>query len=114
MAGFVDYSHPALPETQIELIPAIEHSIPRDGRYKLLTVSGTVVELIREAMSTSLTLFHLLAWSNWGLAIPGAGGTRQRRPGPPLTETIFVPESVRIVLAPYFKQSARPPRKLIT
>src|SRR5882724_6921047 len=80
MACLVDYSHPALTESPIELIAAIKHSIPRDGGKELITVSRTVVELIREAMSTSRTFFHLLAWSSSGLAMLRLKGTWIWRP----------------------------------
>jgi hypothetical protein len=68
MSSFINDAHAALPEPALKLVTAVENSVTRDGRYELSTVGWTVIELVREAMFTSLTFFHLWAWFILGRA----------------------------------------------
>src|SRR5882724_9738545 len=66
MTSLEDDSHASLAQPPLELIAAIQDGVPGDGRCQCITVRGTVIKVIREAMSTSRTFFHLLAWSRSG------------------------------------------------
>ena len=68
-------SHAALTESLLKQIAAVQNGVARDRGCEFVTVGGTVYELIDEAILTSRTFFHSVAWF------------RRRRPSSPQVET---------------------------